>query len=89
MLASCNATRHTGEFQGLLAHIDKYSPLFSSCRMSSSLLAKQKQKGADRMMLPAVEGHVGGKWVVIDSGTVIVHALDEKARTYYDWEAIS
>ncbi|XP_028555131.1 protein Iojap-related, mitochondrial isoform X2 [Dendrobium catenatum] len=49
--------------------------------------AKQKQKGADHMMLPAVEGHVGGKWVVIDSGTVIVHALDEKAREYYDLES--
>ncbi|KAK8957166.1 hypothetical protein KSP39_PZI001449 [Platanthera zijinensis] len=52
-----------------------------------SAAAKQKQKGAERMMLPAVEGHVGGKWVVIDSGTVIVHALDEKARTYYDLES--
>lgn len=49
--------------------------------------AKQKQKGAERMILPAIEGHVGGKWVVIDSGTVIVHALDEKARTYYDLES--
>ncbi|XP_020590244.1 protein Iojap-related, mitochondrial [Phalaenopsis equestris] len=49
--------------------------------------AKQKQKGADRMILPGVEGQVGGKWVVIDSGTVIVHALDEKARAYYDLES--
>ncbi|KAL4275352.1 hypothetical protein AHAS_Ahas20G0098600 [Arachis hypogaea] len=29
--------------------------------------AKQKQKGADRMMLPSVEGQAGGKWIVIDS----------------------
>ncbi|XLU44735.1 hypothetical protein S245_039549, partial [Arachis hypogaea] len=29
--------------------------------------AKQKQKGADRMMLPSVEGQAGGKWIVINS----------------------
>ncbi|KAK9277517.1 hypothetical protein L1049_007061 [Liquidambar formosana] len=48
--------------------------------------AKQKQKGARRLLLPSVEGQEGGKWVVIDSGTVIVHALDEKARDYYNLE---
>lgn len=30
--------------------------------------AKQKQKGAQRMTLPSVEGQEGGKWIVIDSG---------------------
>ncbi|XP_038986817.1 protein Iojap-related, mitochondrial [Phoenix dactylifera] len=49
---------------------------------------KQKQKGAERMLLPSVEGHGGGKWIVIDSGTVIVHALDEKARAYYNLESL-
>ncbi|KAG0461077.1 hypothetical protein HPP92_021374 [Vanilla planifolia] len=49
---------------------------------------KQKQKGVDRMLLPSVEGHGGGKWVVIDSGTVIIHALDEKARAYYNLESL-
>ncbi|OAY32410.1 protein Iojap-related, mitochondrial isoform X2 [Manihot esculenta] len=48
--------------------------------------AKEKQKGAQRMMLPSVEGQEGGKWIVIDSGKVIVHALDEKARAYYNLE---
>ncbi|TKY47742.1 Iojap-related protein [Spatholobus suberectus] len=50
--------------------------------------AKQKQKGAERMMLPSVEGQAGGKWIVIDSGKVIVHALDEKARAYYNLEGL-
>ncbi|KAG0462596.1 hypothetical protein HPP92_021072 [Vanilla planifolia] len=54
----------------------------------SSPLVKQKQKGVDRMLLPSVEGHGGGKWVVIDSGTVIIHALDEKARAYYNLESL-
>lgn len=49
---------------------------------------KQKQKGAERMVLPSVEGHGGGKWIAIDSGTVIVHALDEKARAYYNLESL-
>ncbi|KAJ8758852.1 hypothetical protein K2173_002631 [Erythroxylum novogranatense] len=48
--------------------------------------AKQKQRGAQRMVLPSVEGQEGGKWVVVDSGKVIVHALDEKARAYYNLE---
>ncbi|KAH7570453.1 hypothetical protein JRO89_XS05G0108600 [Xanthoceras sorbifolium] len=50
--------------------------------------AKQKQKetGAQRLMLPSVQGQETGKWVVVDSGKVIVHALDEKARDYYNLE---
>ncbi|XP_050204387.1 protein Iojap-related, mitochondrial [Mercurialis annua] len=48
--------------------------------------SKQKQKGAERMMLPSVQGQEGGTWIVIDSGKVIVHALDEKARAYYNLE---
>ncbi|GAV90435.1 LOW QUALITY PROTEIN: Oligomerisation domain-containing protein [Cephalotus follicularis] len=50
--------------------------------------AKQKQKGAERLMLPTVEGQEAGKWVVVDSGKVIVHALDEKARAYYNLESL-
>lgn len=49
---------------------------------------KQKQKGVKRMLLPSVEGQEGGKWIVIDSGTLIIHALDEKVRTYYDLERL-
>lgn len=30
--------------------------------------SKQKQKGAQRLVLPTVEGQEGGKWIVIDSG---------------------
>ncbi|KAF6150429.1 hypothetical protein GIB67_040959 [Kingdonia uniflora] len=48
--------------------------------------AKQKQKGVEMILLPSVEGHEGGKWIVIDSGKVIIHALDEKARAYYNLE---
>ncbi|KAL1113287.1 hypothetical protein V6Z11_D02G180600 [Gossypium hirsutum] len=47
---------------------------------------KQKQKGAKRMVLPSVQGQETGKWIVVDSGRVIVHALDENARAYYNLE---
>ncbi|WRX14464.1 hypothetical protein QQP08_006951 [Theobroma cacao] len=47
---------------------------------------KQKQKGAKRLVLPSVQGQETGKWIVVDSGRVIVHALDEKARAYYNLE---
>lgn len=50
--------------------------------------AKQKQKGVDRKVLPSVEGQEEGKWIVIDSGKIIVHALDEKAREYYNLEGL-
>ncbi|CAH9096621.1 unnamed protein product [Cuscuta europaea] len=47
---------------------------------------KQKQKGARRMLLPSVEGVEGGKWIVIDSGRLVIHAFDEKVRSYYNLE---
>ncbi|ONK57971.1 uncharacterized protein A4U43_C09F6310 [Asparagus officinalis] len=47
---------------------------------------KQKQVGSDRKLLPSVEGQESGNWIVVDSGTVIIHALDEKARAYYNLE---
>ncbi|KAF4393404.1 hypothetical protein F8388_023208 [Cannabis sativa] len=50
------------------------------------VVVKQKQKGARRLVLPSVEGQEGGKWIVIDSGKVIIHALDENAREYYNLE---
>ncbi|KAG6759785.1 hypothetical protein POTOM_036274 [Populus tomentosa] len=50
--------------------------------------AKQKQKGARRMTLPGVEGQEGGKWILINSGKVIVHVLDEEARADYDLESL-
>eukprot|EP00262_Sarcandra_glabra_P013366 TRINITY_DN3686_c0_g1_i2.p1 TRINITY_DN3686_c0_g1~~TRINITY_DN3686_c0_g1_i2.p1 ORF type:complete len:184 (+),score=34.92 TRINITY_DN3686_c0_g1_i2:387-938(+) len=49
---------------------------------------KQKQKGAQRLLLPSVQGLAAGNWIVIDSGTVIVHALEEKARAYYNLESL-
>ncbi|RLN28521.1 uncharacterized protein C2845_PM05G08220 [Panicum miliaceum] len=52
------------------------------------LQIKQKQKGSDRKLMPSVEGQQGGKWVVIDSGSIIIHALEERARAYYDLESI-
>ncbi|KAM7464719.1 hypothetical protein LguiA_032840 [Lonicera macranthoides] len=49
---------------------------------------KQKQKGSKRVLLPSVEGQEGGKWIVIDSGALIIHALDEKVRAYYNLEKL-
>ncbi|KAL3818669.1 hypothetical protein ACJIZ3_004574 [Penstemon smallii] len=49
---------------------------------------KQKQKGVKRMLLPTVVGQEGGKWIVIDSGTLIIHAVDENARAYYNLEGL-
>lgn len=56
-----------------------FSHLSKFCLLSLSLLffvhcvvlngqAKQKQKGAERLVLPSVQGEEGGKWIVIDSG---------------------
>ncbi|XP_009359316.2 protein Iojap-related, mitochondrial [Pyrus x bretschneideri] len=50
--------------------------------------SKLKQQGGERLVLPSVEGQEGGKWIVIDSGKVIIHALDENARAYYNLEAL-
>ncbi|KAH6807287.1 Lojap-related protein [Perilla frutescens var. frutescens] len=47
-----------------------------------------KEQRAKRMLLPSVVGQEGGKWIVIDSGKLIVHAVDEKARAYYNFEGL-
>ncbi|PWA80463.1 lojap-related protein [Artemisia annua] len=60
--------------------------LFLSFDMKKKV--KQKQTGAKRMLLPSVEGQEGGNWIVIDSGSLIVHAFDEKARAYYNLEQL-
>lgn len=49
--------------------------------------AKQKQKGAARLVLPSVEGEEGGKWIVIDSGQCLSCRIPNAAvfnvfRTY-------
>ncbi|AEE34671.1 Lojap-related protein [Arabidopsis thaliana] len=49
--------------------------------------AKQKQKGAKHVMLPSVQGY-NSKWIVIDYGKFVVHALDEKARGYFNLESL-
>ncbi|KFK41170.1 hypothetical protein AALP_AA2G094800 [Arabis alpina] len=49
--------------------------------------AKQKQKGAKQIMLPSVQGY-NTKWIVIDYGKFVVHALDEKARVYFNLESL-
>ncbi|KAK4357594.1 hypothetical protein RND71_023204 [Anisodus tanguticus] len=56
--------------------------------MGTRAQVKQKQKGSKRMLLPSVEGQEGGNWIVIDSGKLVIHALDEKVRAYYNLEKL-
>ncbi|CAH2065941.1 unnamed protein product [Thlaspi arvense] len=49
--------------------------------------AKQKQIGAKHVRLPSVQGY-NSKWIVIDYGKFVVHALDEKARVYFNLESL-
>ncbi|KAK9707520.1 hypothetical protein RND81_07G202900 [Saponaria officinalis] len=49
--------------------------------------AKKKQEGSPRMLLPSLDGEENASWIVVDSGNVMIHALDEKARAYYDLES--
>ncbi|KAK2987189.1 hypothetical protein RJ640_030781 [Escallonia rubra] len=62
--------------------------LFTYSFRPSEIRVKQKQQGAKRMLLPSVEGQEGGNWIVIDSGPLIIHALDEKVRAYYNLEKL-
>lgn len=50
--------------------------------------AKLKQRGSEKKILPTVEGQKGGKWIVVDSGSLVIHALDEKMRAYYNLDAL-
>lgn len=35
-----------------------------------------------------VEGSTKGEWVILDYGTIICHVFREKARAYYDLDAL-
>lgn len=35
-----------------------------------------------------VEGYVGGRWILLDYGDVIIHLFDEEDRIFYDLEKI-
>ncbi|XP_057786248.1 protein Iojap-related, mitochondrial-like [Salvia miltiorrhiza] len=65
-----------------------FSVLDQLCWPLANMQVKQKQRGAKRILLPSVVGQEGGKWIVIDSGKLIVHAVDEKARAYYNFEGL-
>ncbi|KAJ0096103.1 hypothetical protein Patl1_16873 [Pistacia atlantica] len=90
VVATGRSTWHVKNIaQALIYKAGSFVPsLFSLNPSTLHGQAKQKQKeiGARRLMLPSVQGQETGKWVVIDSGKVIVHALDEKARAYYNLE---
>ncbi|KAJ8569691.1 hypothetical protein K7X08_006268 [Anisodus acutangulus] len=82
-------------FSGI--HVDKsvdfsYEELFESTNDFSIRIrldeVKQKQKGSKRMLLPSVEGQEGRNWIVIDSGKLVIHALDEKVRAHYNLEKL-
>jgi ribosome-associated protein len=44
-----------------------------------------KKKG---VMPLGVEGAQQGRWILLDSGSVVVHVLQEDARDYYDIEGL-
>ncbi|KAH0671198.1 hypothetical protein KY289_025691 [Solanum tuberosum] len=66
----------------------KYELAINQERGGIFVKVKQKQKGSKRMLLPSVEGQEAGNWIVIDSGKVVIHALDEKVRAYYNLEKL-
>jgi ribosome-associated protein len=53
--------------------------------MAHAIEAASKTKGRKR---GAPEGDEASGWVLVDAGDVVVHAMTEKARRYYDLEGL-
>lgn len=55
--------------------------------IADALVFKIKKKPhIDPRLYPIVEGHAGGKWLVVDCGNMVIHVLDEESRAYYKLE---
>lgn len=50
--------------------------------------AAEDVKLAHRLKSPKVEGHPAGGWVLVDFGTVIVHAMSKDQRKRYNLEEL-
>ncbi|KAI5067329.1 hypothetical protein GOP47_0017857 [Adiantum capillus-veneris] len=55
--------------------------------IADALVYKIKKKGiVESPLYPTIEGQFGGKWLVVDCGNIVIHALDEESRAYYRLE---
>eukprot|EP00250_Pteridium_aquilinum_P010305 c19282_g1_i1 orf=630-1598(-) len=55
--------------------------------IADALVFKIKKKGnIESPLYPTIEGQVGGKWLVVDCGNIVIHVLDEDSRAYYKLE---
>ncbi|MCO5607367.1 hypothetical protein L7F22_061563 [Adiantum nelumboides] len=55
--------------------------------IADALVYKIKKKGiVESPLYPTIEGQIGGKWLVVDCGNIVIHVLDEESRAYYRLE---
>jgi len=48
-------------------------------------LKLKKEKG---ILIDHIEGYEKGKWVLVDTGDVVVHIFDKETRAFYDIESL-
>lgn len=53
--------------------------------LANSVHVKLKENGVD---IVGTEGELGGEWVLVDAGDVVIHVMLPAVRDYYDLEAL-
>jgi ribosome-associated protein len=78
------------DVRGLTSYADYFVLMTTESDRQAAAIADHveqtlKAAGAEKV---GMEGHSGGRWVLIDYGDVIAHVFSREARSFYDLEGL-
>ncbi len=78
------------DVRGLTSYADYFVIMSADSERQASAIADaiDEQLEAQGATKVGVEGHSGGRWVLIDYGDVVAHVFHPEARSFYDLEGL-
>jgi ribosome-associated protein len=78
------------DLRGLTSYTDYCVLMTTDSDRQAAAIADhvEQQLKADGAEKVGMEGHSGGRWVLIDYGDVIAHVFSREARSFYDLEGL-
>jgi ribosome-associated protein len=78
------------DVRGLTSYADYFVIMSADSERQASAIADaiDEQLEAHGASKVGVEGHSGGRWVLIDYGDVVAHVFHPEARSFYDLEGL-